>query len=185
MDSHKKKFNYNTVDWWESVVKPGIKNIAITYTRSHNKSKYGELNMLYLKQKYFLNKIDEDNNEFHTSLNLINLEIKQWFVREAETSIILINAQEIEENETLNLYHHDLNKKKVHRAAITSLDTPEGPINSHKKCSDFITKNVADLLENEFDFDERSQKILLNEIDPVFMEKRQLPTTKNPIKTRN
>ena len=43
----KNKFNYNTVDWWESVVKPGIKDIAITFTRSHNKSKYGELNMLY------------------------------------------------------------------------------------------------------------------------------------------
>ena len=152
-------------------MKPGIKNLAVFYTRSHNKSKYGELNMLYLKQKYFLNKIDEGNNEFRTNLNLINLEIKQWFIKEAETSILLINAQEIEENETLNLYHHDLHKKKVYRAAITSLDTPEGPINGYKKCSDFITKNVADLLENEFDFDERSQKILLNEIDPVFTDK--------------
>ena len=72
----KNKFNYNTVDWWESVVKPGIKNIAITFTRSHNKSKYRELNMLYLKQKYFLNKVNEGNTEVLTNLNLINLEIK-------------------------------------------------------------------------------------------------------------
>ena len=67
--------------------------------------------MLYLKQKYFLNKFHEGNFEDLANLNLINLEIKQWFIKEAETSILLINAQEIEENETLNLYHHDIRKK--------------------------------------------------------------------------
>ena len=77
MDIHKNKFGYNTVEWWESVVKPGIKNIAITHTKSHNKSKYGELNMLYLTQKYYLNKIQEGNVEEKVNLNLINFEIKQ------------------------------------------------------------------------------------------------------------
>ena len=41
--------------------------------------------------------------------------------------------------------------KKVHRAAITTLTTHDGPINGHKKCSEYITKNVADLLEKEFE----------------------------------
>ena len=46
----KNKLSHNTVDWWELVVKPGIKNIAITFTRIYNKSRYGELNMLYLNK---------------------------------------------------------------------------------------------------------------------------------------
>ena len=69
--------------------------------------------MLYLKQKYFLNKIQEGSVKEKVNLNLINLEIKQWFIKEAEATILLINAQEIEENETLNLYHHDIHKKKI------------------------------------------------------------------------
>ena len=141
------------------------------HTKKQNESKYGKLNMLYLKQKYFLNKIEEGNPEYRTNINLINMEIKQWFIEEAETAILLINAKEIEENETINLYQHDLHKKKIQRAAITTLSTPEGTINGHKKCSEFITKEVADLLENEFKFDERSQKMLLNELAPVFTEK--------------
>lgn len=176
------KFNYNTVEWWEAVVKPGIKNLAVVHTKRYNESKYGKLNMLYLKQKYYLNKIEEGNPDYRTNINLINMEIKQWFIEEAETAIFLINAQEIEENETLNLYHHDLHKKKIQRAAITTLSTPDGIINGHKKCSEFITKDVANLLENEFKFDDKSQKILLNEVVPVFTEKDNFLLRKLPSK---
>ena len=55
--------------------------------------------MLYLKQKYFLDKVQEGNEEDKVNLNLTNLEIKQWFTKEAETTLLLINAQEIKENE--------------------------------------------------------------------------------------
>ena len=65
-----------------------------------------------MKQTYFHNKILEGNPEAKIKLNLINLDIKQWFMKEAESTILLINAQEIEENETMNLYHHDIHKKK-------------------------------------------------------------------------
>ena len=68
--------------------------------------------MLYLKQKYFQNKVDEGKSEHLADINLINLEIKQWFTEEAKTAILLINAREVDENETLNLYQHDLHKKK-------------------------------------------------------------------------
>ena len=129
-------------------------------------SRYEELNTLYLKQTYFLKKIQEGNIEAKTNLNLTNLEIKQWFTKEAESTILLINAQEIEENETLNLYHHDVHNKKLKISAIISLETPNGPINGHEKCADFI----SNLLKNEFQFNTSSQKILLNEVDTVFTE---------------
>ena len=138
--------------------------------------------MLYLKQKYFQNKIEEGNTEYLADINIVNLEIKQWFIEEAKTAILLINAREVDENETLNLYQHDLHKKKIQRAAITTLATPDGLINGHKKCSEFITNEVSELLENEFDFDERSQKILLNEINQVFTEKDNKSLEKLPSK---
>ena len=129
---NKKKFNYDTINWWEVVIKPGIKNLAVIFTKKRNESKYGKLNMLYLKQKYFQNKIEEGKKEHLADLKLINFEIKEWFIEEAKATILLINAREVEENETLNLYQHDLHKKKIKRAAISTLATPNGLINGHK-----------------------------------------------------
>ena len=68
--------------------------------------------MLYLKQKYFQKKVDEGNIEHLADIKLINLGIKQWFTEEAKATILLINAREVEENETVSLYQHDLHKKK-------------------------------------------------------------------------
>ena len=69
--------------------------------------------MLYLKQKYFQTKLEEGKSEHLADINIINLEIKQWFTEEAKTAILLINAREVDENETLNLYQHDLHKKRL------------------------------------------------------------------------
>ena len=65
-----------------------------------------------MKQIYFHNKTLEGNTEAKIKLNITNLDIKQWFIKEAESTILLINTQEIEENETMNLYHHDIHKKE-------------------------------------------------------------------------
>ena len=110
--------------------------------------------MLYMMQTYFLKKIQEGNLEAKTQLNLVNLEIKQWFINEAESTILLISAQEIEENEMRNLYHYDIHKKRITKSAILSLESLQGPLNSHKECAKFITKNVSELLENKFQFNE-------------------------------
>ena len=49
----KEKHIFNTVDWWEAMVKPAIKQIAVNFTKKYKKSRYGTLNMLYIKQTYF------------------------------------------------------------------------------------------------------------------------------------
>ena len=33
----KEKYNYNILEWWECIVKPGIKSIAIKHTKEENK----------------------------------------------------------------------------------------------------------------------------------------------------
>ena len=44
------KYNHNILDWWEYLVKPKIREIAIFHSREINKSKTGRLNLLILKQ---------------------------------------------------------------------------------------------------------------------------------------
>ena len=48
---------------------------------------------------------------------------------------------------------------------------------------DYISQNVAELLENKFKFNESSQKILLNELDPVFSEEDNTMLLKKPTKS--
>ena len=50
----KDKFNYQILDFWELIVKPGIRKIAISRTKELNKSKRGVLNLLYLRQSFLI-----------------------------------------------------------------------------------------------------------------------------------
>ena len=42
--------------WWEFVVKPGVRNIALGRRKELNKEKRGELNMLLIQQNYLVKK---------------------------------------------------------------------------------------------------------------------------------
>ena len=159
MNLIKRKFQYNTVDWWNLMVKSGIKEIAILKTKEHNISRYGVLNMLLMKQIYFNKQALAGIEHAKIKLSLINLDIKQWFISEAESAILLINAQEIEESENMNLYNHEIHMKKITRSAILSLDYPQGLLTGHKKYSNYNNENVTQLLENKNDFNKRSKKI--------------------------
>ena len=54
---------------------------------------------------------------------------------------------------------------------ILKLETQEGTIQGHKKCSDYIIQDVKDLLENLFLEKKESQETLLKEIEEVFIDK--------------
>ena len=95
------KFNYNVVDWWKKIVKPCIREAAILKTKEWNKSRYGILNMLIMKQLYFNKKTLSEDENAKIKLCLINLDIKKWFTTEARAAILHINTQEIEESENM------------------------------------------------------------------------------------
>ena len=76
--------------------------------------------------------------------------------------------QEVNETEDIDLYHHELHKKKVTKSAILELETEKGILLGHKEHSEYINAEVANVLENEFKFNESSKRILLNEVEKVF-----------------
>ena len=76
--------------------------------------------------------------------------------------------QEIDNSEDVNLYHHEIHKKKITRSAILELESENGTIKGLKKCSEYINNDFANLLENRFNFDDRRKNVLLNELDKVF-----------------
>ena len=80
------------------MVKPGIKEVAILKTKEFNKSRAGKLNMLFLKQIYFNKLAQYGDINAKIQLKLISLEIKEWFTEEAESILLHINMQEIDES---------------------------------------------------------------------------------------
>ena len=135
-----------------------------------------------MKQFYLNKQALKGNNDAKIQLSLVNLEINEWFSTEAESVLLHIYAQEIEESESMNLYHHKIHRKKNSRSVTLALDSPNGPITRHKKCSDFINDSVANLLENDYEFDERSKNILSNKLETVFTEEDNETIMKVPSK---
>ena len=66
--------------------------------------------MLFMKQIYFNRPAQSGNTNTKIQLNLINLEIKAWVTEEAESILLHINMQEINDSEDVNLYHHKIHK---------------------------------------------------------------------------
>ena len=52
-----KKHNYNIIEWWEVLVKPGIKKLAQKRSREITRTRKEELNLLRLRQVYLDRKI--------------------------------------------------------------------------------------------------------------------------------
>ena len=44
------KYDYDISEWWENIVKPGMKKLAIEKQKDINKSRRGMLNLLYIRQ---------------------------------------------------------------------------------------------------------------------------------------
>ena len=115
------KYNHNILDWWEYLVKPKIRDIAIFHSREINKSKTGHLNLLILKQLHFSKMVRLGNQDFEVQLKSTNVDIKNYFEEEAKSLQLLINMRDITESEKTNIYHHSLHRKKVQRAFINKI----------------------------------------------------------------
>ena len=73
------QYSYDIVEWWELMVKPGIKDIAIEYTKNRNKSNMGYLNFLFMKQLHFSKKVREGVAGAKEELFVTKLEINSFF----------------------------------------------------------------------------------------------------------
>ena len=67
--------------WWELVVKPGLRNLALVRSREMKKDQRGELNMLLIKQAYLVNKQKSGHLDVTRLSQLIIVQsmIRDWY----------------------------------------------------------------------------------------------------------
>ena len=58
-------------------------------------------------------------------------------------------------------------RKSTKKSSITRLDTDEGMLDGHSKCSDYLEGKLRELLGQPANLDPISQQILLAEVSPV------------------
>ena len=158
----------DTLPWWEVVVKPGIKKLLIQRGKELNKDRSGQLNLLLLKQGYFVSKLQGGDTSRLSDLKQVQLEIQRWYEIESEKVKLQSRADEMNSSEKVRIYHHELHAKHIRRSSILKLKTENGTLEGHDACARYLEKAVGDLLLHPANLDTTAQEALLREVKPVF-----------------
>ena len=165
-----KAFGVPILTWWEVIVKPGIKKIAIERSKEINKERKAYLNLLMMRQCYLTRKVQSGQREFLPALKEVQLRIEDWFASEVEKVKHQARVDDIQTSEKIRIYHHELHKKSYKRSSILKLQTEQGLIEGHTACSEYLQKSVEDLLLHPALLDQTSQNILLAELEEQFTD---------------
>ena len=166
--------------WWEGLVKPGIKRLAINRGKEINKEKRGELNLLLLRQAYLTRKLHSGRFEKLTELKTVQLQITQWYEKSCEKVKHQARVDEISKSEKVRIYHHELHQKQIRKSSILKLETDDGLLEGHAACSNFLERAVGELLLHPAELDQAAQATLLNEVEPVFSEEDNVMLCTSP-----
>ena len=83
-----KELGLDILVWWELIVKPGIKKLAIHRSKELNREKHGQLNLLLLRQAYLANKLMQGDFSQYTELRCVQVDIEAWYQQESEKVIL-------------------------------------------------------------------------------------------------
>ena len=159
------------LNWWEMLVKPGIRKLAQQRSKEINIARREELNLLLLRQSYLTWKVATLGQTGKLGeLKAVHLLIENWYNKECQKVQHQSRVDEFQSNEKSSIYHHELHKRIVKKSSILKLDTGVGVISGHGECAAFLEQLVEDLLLNPAQLDPDAQQTLLAEVDRVFTE---------------
>ena len=171
--------------WWELVVKPGLRNIGVKRKRELRKEHRGKLNLLLIRQAYLVKKLEQSytrNIQVYTDLKQVQKKVNDWYSRESKKIQDQCRKDEFLSAETTRIYHHNLHRKNIKQCSILSLDTEEGYIEGHKKCSEYLERKVRDLIGRPAVLDLHSQQTPLDITPKVYTDDDNYMLEKLPSK---
>ena len=156
------------LDWWEIVVKPLVKKLIIERSREINKERLGKLNLLQIRQAYLIRKMQLGHMECLAELHLVQSKIVEWHKLACDKIKLIAKCEEIDSNENVRIYHHELHKKRIKRNSILKLEVDSKIYSGHNECAKLLEDSVGQLLLSPPELDPLAQQELLKEIKPVF-----------------
>ena len=166
-----KDLGLNILTWWEIMVKPGIKKLALNRGKEMNREKRGELNLLLLRQAYLARKLQLGRTDLLGELRSVQTLIEEWYEKESKKVILQSRSDEIDQSEKVRIYHHEIHKKNIKRSSILKLQTENGILEGHSPCANYLETQVGELLLNPAPVDILARETLLDEVAEVYTEK--------------
>ena len=158
--------------WWELVVKPGLRDIAFKRSQEINEDRRGELNLLLIKQAYYVKKLrsnqEAQNLSILTELKMTQAKICAWYKTQSEKIQTQSRKDEFQSSEATRIYHHELHRQFVKRGLILKLETSMGVLEGHEACAKYLESKVQDLVGQPAMLDVDAQDTLLSLVTPVF-----------------
>ena len=176
------------LSWWEIIVKPGIRKIALERSKQINRDKRSVLNLLLLRQAYLVRKIKHSNQFWKDKLQellTVQSQIQFWYKQQAEKIQHQSKVDEFQVSEQTRIYHHEIHKKLLNKSSILKLQTESGLLVGHDSCAKYLEDLVADLLLNPAELNLTAQDILLAEIEPVVTDADNNMLDAIPVKMRS
>ena len=177
-----RSFGLPVLPWWENLVKPGVKKLALKRSRELNKLSKEELNLLRLIQMYLNRKLVMGESWRLGELKAIHSRIEQWYSKESSKIKHQSQADEHQSEEKVRIYHHALHRKNIKKSSILKLETTSGTLVGHKACAEYLEQVVEDLLLHPAVLNHAAQQALLSEVLPVFSEADNQKLLKTPTK---
>ena len=175
-------FGVDVLVWWEELVKPGIRRLAIERGRELAKERRGQLSLLLVRQVYLTKKIQSGALGKLPELKEVHLRIEKWYDDEGKKVALQANVRDLEESEKISIYHHSIHQKCIKKSSILRLQTDAGILEGHKACAEYLEQSVASHLIQPAHLDPVAQQVLLSEVNKVFTEQDNKMLCKLPEK---
>ena len=156
--------------WWEVLVKPGIRKLALQRSKELNRARRGELNLLLLRQAYLTRLLQHGQLNKLGELRAVQQDIMLWYDAESKKIILQSKVDDVSQSEHVRIYHHDLHRKSMKRSSILQLQTEKGLLEGHDLCSSYLEEQVANLLLSPAPLHPEAREALLGEVDRVFTD---------------
>ena len=171
-----KKFGVPYLTWWEVLVKPGIKKLALERSKELNRERKSSLNLLMMRQCFLARKVQGGSPELLPALR----EVEEWYRQKVARIKHQARVDDIQQSEKIRIYHHELHRKHIQRNSILKLNTEMGLLEGHTACSTYLQDIVRNLLANPAILDQECQEVLLAEVEPQFTDKDNQMLTAAP-----
>ena len=180
-------YGVDVLVWWEELVKPGIRRLAIERGRELNKERRGHLNLLLVRQAHLTKKVQAGNTNKLPELREVNIRLDNWYNEESNKIALQANIKDIEQSENIRIYHHAINQNLIKKSSILRLQTDGGLLEGHRACAEYLEQSVASHLLQPAALDPVAQQVLLSEVKEVFTEQDNkmlcaLPTKEEVLK---
>ena len=133
--------------WWELIVKPGIRKIAMNRGREINFQRRSRLNLLLLRQAYLVKKVHTTSQcswgKWLAELSVVQSQINSWYKEAADKVKKQARVQEFQEAESTRIYHHEIHQRQIKKSSILKLQADNELLIGHDRCAAHLESLVG------------------------------------------